>query len=66
MINRPTGSAPDYTPACIVMFGVNLAWVFMVVWAVWGLLAVAALGWLLNQWMLWLDLRRAREAARYS
>lgn len=41
--NRP--SAPDFTQACIVMFGVNLLWVFVVIWAVWGLMAVAALGW---------------------
>jgi hypothetical protein len=66
VINRPVGSAPDFTPACIVMFGVNLAWGFMVVWVTWGLIAVAALGWVLNQWMIWLDMRRAREAARYS
>lgn len=41
--------APDFTQACIVMFGVNIAWVFMVIWAIWGLLAVAALGWTLNR-----------------
>jgi hypothetical protein len=66
LINRPTGSAPNFTAACIVMFGVNLSWVFLFVWAVWGLIAVAILGWLLNQWMLWLDVRRTREAARYG
>jgi hypothetical protein len=38
----------------------------MVVWATWGLIAVATLGWALNQWMIWLDMRRAREAARYG
>ncbi|MEM9969035.1 MAG: hypothetical protein AAF755_13175 [Pseudomonadota bacterium] len=41
--------APNYTQACIVMFGVNLAWVLMVIWAVWGLLAAAFLGWLVNK-----------------
>ena len=66
MINRPVGRAPDFTPACIVMFGVNWAWVFLVVWVAWGLLAVALLGWVVNQWMIWLDIRRAREVARYS
>lgn len=44
--NRP--SAPNFTQACIVMFGVNLLWVFMVIWAVWGLLAVALVGWAVN------------------
>ncbi len=41
--------APNYTQACVVMFGVNIAWIFMVIWAIWGLLAVAVLGWILNQ-----------------
>lgn len=41
--DRPT--APNYTQACIVMFGVNILWVFMVLWAVWGLVAVAIMGW---------------------
>jgi len=45
--NRP--AAPNFTQACIVMFGVNLTWVLMVIWAVWGLLAVAVTGWLVNQ-----------------
>ena len=45
--DRP--AAPNFTSACIVMFGVNLAWVFVVIWAIWGLVAVAALGWLVNR-----------------
>lgn len=45
--DRP--SAPNFTQACIVMFGVNLAWIFMVIWAIWGLLAVAATGWMVNR-----------------
>ncbi len=45
--DRP--SAPDFTQACVVMFGVNLTWVLMVIWAVWGLLAVAATGWAVHQ-----------------
>jgi uncharacterized membrane protein len=40
---------PDYTQACVVMFGVNLAWVLMVIWAIWGLLAAALLGWVVNK-----------------
>ncbi len=59
-------SAPNYTNACIVMFGVNLAWVFLVLWAVWGLVAVALLGWSLNRWMTWLAARRARSLAPIS
>lgn len=44
--DRP--SAPNYTQACIVMFGVNVLWIFMVIWALWGLLAVALSGWAVN------------------
>lgn len=42
-------SAPDYTAACIVMLGVNLVWMLLAVWALWGLAAVALLGWLVNR-----------------
>lgn len=45
--DRP--AAPNYTSACIVMFGVNLVWVFLVLWAIWGLVAVALTGWGLNR-----------------
>ena len=45
--DRP--AAPDFTQACIVMFGVNLTWIFVVIWAIWGLLAVAITGWLVNR-----------------
>lgn len=45
--DRP--AAPDFTQACIVMFGVNLTWIMMVIWAIWGLVAVAALGWIVNR-----------------
>lgn len=60
MNNHPTQSAPNFTNACIVMFGVNLSWVFLLLWALWGLLAVAALGWSLNRWMTWLEARKTR------
>ena len=41
-------SAPNYTSACIVMFGINLMWVLMVIWVVWGFLAAAVTGWAIN------------------
>jgi hypothetical protein len=44
--DRP--SAPNYTDACIVMFGVNLMWVLIVIWTVWGFIAAAAVGWVVN------------------
>ena len=45
--DRP--AAPDFTQACVVMFGVNLTWILMVVWAIWGLLAAAAISWVVNR-----------------
>ncbi|OAN72343.1 hypothetical protein A8B82_20210 [Sulfitobacter sp. EhC04] len=45
--NRP--AAPNYTQACIVMFGINLAWVLMAIWAIWGLIAAGALCWGVNK-----------------
>ena len=51
-------SAPDFTQAVVVMFGVNITWIFFAIWAFWGLLAVALLGWAVNRWMSWLERRR--------
>jgi hypothetical protein len=45
--DRP--SAPNYTLACVVMFGVNLAWVLMTIWAIWGLIAALATSWAVNK-----------------
>jgi hypothetical protein len=58
-MHHKTGSAPDFTNACIVMFSVNIAWVFFVLWAVWGLIAVAATGWCINLCISRLAARRA-------
>ena len=46
-VDRP--AAPNYTTACVVMFGVNLGWVLVAIWAAWGLLAAVALGWGVNR-----------------
>lgn len=43
--------APDFRMACVVLFGFNIAWVFVVVWAVWGLLYVLLLAFTLNHAM---------------
>lgn len=45
--DRP--AAPDYTQACVVMFGVNLTWILMVIWVAWGVLAVAITGWIVGK-----------------
>lgn len=44
--DRP--SAPNYTDACIVMFGVNLMWIMIVIWNIWGFIAAALTGWAVN------------------
>lgn len=43
MKNQPMGRAPNYTTACIAMFGINVTWILIVIWAVWGLVAAALL-----------------------
>mgnify|MGYP003655976009 FL=1 len=52
------GTAPNFTNACVVMFGVNIVWVFMVIWSIWGLLAVAATGWCINRLIGYVAARR--------
>lgn len=44
MDDHHTGRAPNYTSACIVMFGVNITWVLVAIWAIWGLIAAVLLG----------------------
>lgn len=54
-------SAPDFTTACIVMFGVNLAWILFAIWSIWGLLAALAFSYLVDKSLTYL---RARAVAR--
>ncbi|WP_306152825.1 hypothetical protein [Roseovarius sp. MMSF_3281] len=51
-------SAPDYTNAALVMGLVNLLWVFIVLWAAFGLPAVLAAGFGLDRLIVWLANRR--------
>lgn len=44
MRNHPTGKAPNYTNAALVMGLVNLLWVFGVIWALFGLPVVLIIG----------------------
>jgi hypothetical protein len=57
-MNNTPGSAPDFTKACVVMFGVNIAWIFVAIWAIWGLIAVAVMGWLINRAIGYVAARR--------
>ncbi len=56
--DRAIGSAPNYTSACIVMFGVNLAWIMLALLAAVGLSAVLITGLGLHYWIKWLETRR--------
>lgn len=49
--------APDYTNAALVMGLVNLLWIFMVLWALFGLPAVLAAGYGLNLLIDWIGAR---------
>lgn len=57
-------SAPDFTNACVVMFGVNLAWVLLAIWSFWGLVVALLFSYSLDRGITWLHHRRAvRQAA---
>lgn len=66
MENHKLGRAPDFTTACIAMFGVNLAWLLLFLFAVYGLVAAVFFGLVLNHWLHWLDLSRRAAEARYT
>lgn len=61
MRGRPPGKAPDYTDAALVMGGVNLLWIFMALWALFGFWSVLAAGVVLNALISRLALRLSRE-----
>ncbi|MEQ6248571.1 hypothetical protein ABMC89_06760 [Sulfitobacter sp. HNIBRBA3233] len=52
------GRAPDFRKACLVMFGVNLSWILIAIWAIWGLIAVACTGWCINRAISYVEARR--------
>jgi len=51
-------SAPDYTNAALMIGLVNLLWVFMVLWANFGLPVVLATAYGLDRLIVWLSRRR--------
>jgi hypothetical protein len=66
MDQHKLGRAPNFTNACIVMFGVNLGWILLALFAVYGLIAAVFVGLVVNHWLNWLDHRRRLDAARYE
>ena len=49
MRRSPLDAAPDYTNAALVMGGVNLVWVFVLIWSTLGFGAVLATGYALDR-----------------
>ena len=47
--DRP--SAPNFTSACIFMFGVNLVWILATLWAIWGFVAVLITSYGVHKWI---------------
>ncbi|MCV6585232.1 MAG: histidinol phosphate aminotransferase [Marinibacterium sp.] len=52
-------SAPDFTTAALTMLGVNLIWIFVTLWVIWGFLPVLLLALCLNHAITRLKARRA-------
>ncbi|MEO0401507.1 MAG: hypothetical protein AAF214_03950 [Pseudomonadota bacterium] len=68
MNDHEMGRAPNYTNACIVMFGVNITWVLVAIWAIWGLIAAGLLALGVNHLMsrvqVWAAQRQAASIRR--
>ena len=68
MDDRTQGKAPNYTTACIVMFGVNITWILVAIWAIWGLIAAVLLALGVNHLMdrvrVWAAARQAASIRR--
>ncbi|MDK3074368.1 hypothetical protein QO034_14790 [Sedimentitalea sp. JM2-8] len=48
MSERRLTPAPNYTNAALIMLGVNLTWVFVTIWAMFGLIPVLLLATAIN------------------
>ena len=51
MDDRRIREAPDYTNAAINMLGVNLLWIFFVVWMLWGFIPVLLIALAINHFV---------------
>lgn len=63
MDDHRLGTAPNYTNACIVMFGVNITWVLVAIWALWGLVAAILLGCSINVLLERVSIWKTQRAA---
>ncbi|MFP7571146.1 histidinol phosphate aminotransferase [Marivita sp. S2033] len=65
MRHRTPRRVEDYTTASLMLILINLLWMFLLIWALFGLLAVILTGWVLNQLITWLQTYRARREIRW-
>lgn len=66
MEGHKLGRAPNFTGACIVMFGVNLGWVLLLFFALYGLVAAVFICLVVNHWLNWMDYRRQLAERKYA
>lgn len=66
MEGHKLGRAPNYTGACIVMFGVNLGWVLLFLFAIYGLVAAVFICLVVNHWLNWLEQRKKQLERAYA
>lgn len=62
MSERNIKAAPDYTAAAITMLGINLMWIFFVVWVIYGFVPVLILAIVINHLINRLETRQAARA----
>ena len=58
MDDKRIGAAPDYTNAAITMLGVNMMWIMLAVWMLWGIVPVLILAVFVNHFVEHLSDRR--------
>ena len=66
MEGHKLGSAPNFTGACIVMFGVNLAWILLFLFAIYGLVAAIFVGLVVNHWVNWVEHRKRLAEQQFA
>jgi hypothetical protein len=68
MEDHRLGTAPNFTTACIVMFGVNIIIFLVTIWAFWGLLVAMFMGLCINHLIdrmtVWAAARQAASIRR--
>ena len=61
-MQRKVGRVENYTNTCLIMWGVNLFWILVAIWVLWGLPAVLITGLALNTLITRLERRVQRKS----